>query len=175
MANFNKVLLMGNLTRDVEMRYTPSGLALAKLGMAVNRKFRDSKTNELREEVTFVDVDVWGKQAETANQYLSKGRPIFVEGRLKLDQWDDKATGQKRSKLTVVAERIQFMGGGGQGGQGGPGGGQGGAQGGGGRPPQNRQGGRQAPPAPSQTDGQMDGPPDSGGEDLDIQEDSIPF
>ena len=110
MANLNKVLLMGNLTRDVELRFTPSGLAIANMGLAVNRRFRDSKTNELREEVTFVDIDVWGKQAETANQYLSKGRPVFVEGRLKFDQWDDKQTGQKRSKLKVVAERIQFIG-----------------------------------------------------------------
>ncbi|MFH0939278.1 MAG: single-stranded DNA-binding protein [Planctomycetota bacterium] len=110
MANFNKVMLMGNLTRDVEMRYTPSGIALARLGLAVNRKYRDSKTNELREEVTFVDIDVWGKQAETANQYLSKGQAIFIEGRLKFDQWDDKQTGQKRSKLLVVAERFQFIG-----------------------------------------------------------------
>src|SRR5258708_37061505 len=110
MANFKKVLLMGNLTRDVEMRYTPSGQPLATFGLAVNRKFRDSKTNEMREEVTFVDIDVWGKSAETAHQYLSKGKPIFIEGRLKLDQWDDKATGQKRSKLKVVAERFQFLG-----------------------------------------------------------------
>ncbi|HYF51781.1 MAG TPA: single-stranded DNA-binding protein [Planctomycetota bacterium] len=164
MASFNKVLLMGNLTRDVEMRYTPSGMGLAQLGLAVNRKYRDSKTNELREEVTFVDIEVWGKQAEVANQYLSKGRPVFIEGRLKLDQWDDKQTGQKRSKLKVVAERIHFL----------PGGGGQGGQGGGGRPPQQRPqqgGGRQAPPAPDQ----MEGPPDSGGEDLDIQEDSIPF
>jgi single-strand DNA-binding protein len=175
MASFNKVLLMGNLTRDVEMRYTPSGMALAQIGLAVNRKYRDTKTNEMREEVTFVDIEVWGKQAETANQYLSKGRPVFIEGRLKLDQWDDKATGQKRSKMKVVAERVQFMGsaggpgGAGGGGGGGGGGGQGG--GGGGRPQGRPQQNRQAPPAPDQ----MDGPPDSGGEDLDIQEDNIPF
>jgi single-strand DNA-binding protein len=161
MASYNKVLLMGNLTRDVEMRYTPSGMALAKLGLAVSRKFRDSKTNELREEVAFVDIEVWGKQAETANQYLSKGKPIFVEGRLKFDQWDDKQTGQKRSKLLVVAERIQFLGG-----PGGGGGGQGRApQGGQARPAQSAQ----APQKPAQES--SDGPP----EDLEIQEESIPF
>ena len=80
MASLNKVLLLGNLTRDVEIRYTPGGTALAQFGMAMNRKYRDTKTNEMREEVTFVDIEVWGKQAETANQYLSKGRGVFVEG-----------------------------------------------------------------------------------------------
>ena len=167
MANYNKVLLMGNLTRDVEMRYTPSGMALARLGLAVNRKWRDQKTNEMREEVTFVDIDVWGKQAETANQYLAKGRQVFVEGRLKLDQWDDKTTGQKRSKLTVVAERINFIGGGGGGGGQGGGGGGGAPRGGpSNRPTQQRQ----APPQPDQDSG-LDNPP----EDLNIQEDNIPF
>jgi len=112
MASLNKVLLLGNLTRDVEIRYTPGGTALAQFGMAMNRKYRDTKTNEMREEVTFVDIEVWGKQAETANQYLSKGRGVFVEGRLRLDQWEDKQTGQKRSKLKIVADRIQFVGGG---------------------------------------------------------------
>jgi single-strand DNA-binding protein len=81
------------------------------MGLAMNRKYKDSKTNELKEEVTFVDVDIFGKQAETAHQYLSKGRACFVEGRLKLDSWDDKQTGQKRSKLKVIAEGIQFLGG----------------------------------------------------------------
>ena len=98
MASLNKVLLMGNLTRDIEMRYTPSGMAVARMGLAVSRKFRDSKTNELREEVCFVDIDVFGKQAETAHQYLSKGRPVFIEGRLKLDQWDDKQSDQQALK-----------------------------------------------------------------------------
>jgi single-strand DNA-binding protein len=173
MASLNRVLLMGNLTRDIEMRYTPSGLAVAQMGLAMNRKFRDTKTNELREEVTFVDIDAFGKTAETAHQYLSKGRPVFVEGRLKLDQWDDKQTGQKRTKLKVVAERIQFVGGGqGQGGGGG-GGGQGGGGQGGERAPRPQQSrpnqGRQAPPAPSD----MDAGPEP--EDLDIPEENIPF
>ena len=109
MANFNKVLLMGNLTRDPEVRYTPKGTAIATLGLAVNRTW-STETGEKKEEVTFVDVDVWGRQAETIGQYMSKGRPIFIEGRLKLDQWDDKESGQKRSKLKVVCENFQFIG-----------------------------------------------------------------
>ena len=179
MASLNKVLLMGNLTRDIEMRYTPSGMAVARMGLAVSRKFRDSKTNELREEVCFVDIDVFGKQAETAHQYLSKGRPVFIEGRLKLDQWDDKTTGAKRSKLFVVAERVQFVGGGqGQGGGGGGGGGQGqgsergqGAPMNRGQPARPQQGGRpqQAPQQPSD----MGSGPEP--EDLDIPEETIPF
>lgn len=109
MANFNKVLLMGNLTRDPEVRYTPKGTAIATIGIAVNRTWT-TETGEKKEEVTFVDVDVWGRQAETIGQYMSKGRPIFIEGRLKLDQWDDKESGQKRSKLKVVCESFQFVG-----------------------------------------------------------------
>ncbi len=109
MASYNKVLLMGNLTRDPEVRYTPKGTAIANLGLAVNRRWT-TETGEAKEEVTFVDVEVWGRQAETAGQYLSKGRPVFVEGRLKLDSWEDKESGQKRNKLKVVAERVQFLG-----------------------------------------------------------------
>jgi single-strand DNA-binding protein len=168
MASLNKVLLMGNLTRDVDMRYTPSGMAVAQIGLAVNRKFRDTKTNEMREEVTFVDIDVFGKQAETANQYLSKGRSVFIEGRLKLDQWDDKQTGQKRSKMKVVAERIQFVG----------------------PPPSGQQGGqaprgapaRQARPAPAHAPAAAPaGEPDAGAaqeappEDLEMPEENVPF
>ncbi len=111
MPNLNKVMLMGNLTRDIEMKYTPSGMAVANMGLAINRKFRDSKTNELREEVTFVDIELWGKTAETAHQYLAKGRPVYVEGRLKLDSWDDKTTGKKVYKMRVVGERFEFLGG----------------------------------------------------------------
>lgn len=109
MANFNKVMLMGNLTRDPEVRYTPKGTALATIGLAVNRTWT-TEAGEKKEEVTFVDVEVWGRQAETIGQYMSKGRPLFVEGRLKLDQWDDKESGQKRSKLKVVCENFQFLG-----------------------------------------------------------------
>jgi single-strand DNA-binding protein len=110
MANVNIVILAGNLTADPELRYTPSGAPVCRLRMAVNRRYKDPKTNELREEATFVDVDVFGKQAEAAGQYLTKGRPLLVEGRLRLDQWEDKQTGQKRSRLKVVANRVQFMG-----------------------------------------------------------------
>ncbi len=109
MANFNKVLLMGNLTRDPEVRYTPKGTAIASFGLAVNRKWTDD-SGQQHEEVTFVDVDLWSRQAEIAQQYLRKGSPLFVEGRLKLDQWDDKQSGQKRSKLKVIGERIQLLG-----------------------------------------------------------------
>ena len=116
MANFNKVILMGNLTRDPELRYTLKGTAIARLGVAVNRRWT-SEGGEQREETTFVDVDAFGKQAETLGQYMKKGRPIFIEGRLRLDSWEDKQTGQKRSKLGVVLENFQFMGTGGQGGR----------------------------------------------------------
>jgi single-strand DNA-binding protein len=108
MANFNKVILAGNLTRDPELRYTPKGMAIAKLGLAINRTWKN-EAGETKEEVTFVDVDAFGRTAETIGQYLKKGRPILIEGRLKLDQWDDKQTGQKRSRLGVVLETFQFL------------------------------------------------------------------
>ena len=111
MASFNKVILMGNLTRDPELRYTPKGTAIAKFGLAVNRKWK-SETGELKDEVTFVDIDAFSKTAELVGQYLRKGSAVLVEGRLRLDQWDDKTTGQKRSKLGVVAEDVRFVGGG---------------------------------------------------------------
>src|SRR5437763_385437 len=104
MANFNKVILAGNLTRDPEVRYTPKGTAIAKLGLAINRTWKN-EAGETKEEVTFVDVDAFGRTAEVISQYLKKGRPILVEGRLKLDQWDDKQTGQKRSRLEVLKQR----------------------------------------------------------------------
>ena len=110
MASFNKVVLVGNLTRDPELRYTPKGTAIAKIGLAVNRVWTN-EAGEKKEEVTFVDVDVFGRTAENVGQYMRKGRPILIEGRLKLDQWDDKQTGQKKSKLGVVAETVQFLGG----------------------------------------------------------------
>lgn len=118
MASFNKVILIGNLTRDPELKYTPKGMAIAKLGLAVNRNWR-TESGEQREEVTFIDVDAFGKQAETVAQYLKKGRPIMIEGRLKLDQWEDKQSGQKRSKLGVVMETFQFLDSGRGGGEGG--------------------------------------------------------
>ena len=109
MASFNKVILVGNLTRDPELRYTPKGTAIAKFGLAVNRVWT-SESGEKKEEVTFIDIDVFGRTAENVAQYMRKGSPMLVEGRLRLDQWDDKQTGQKRSKLGVVGEIIQFLG-----------------------------------------------------------------
>ena len=118
MPNYNKVILMGNLTRDPEVRYTSGGTAIAKLGLAVNRRWKNQE-GQMQEETTFVDVDAFGRQAETIGQYLKKGRPVMMEGRLKLDQWDDKQTGQKRSKLGVVLENFQFLDSRGEGGGGG--------------------------------------------------------
>src|SRR5947207_8653017 len=109
MASFNKVILVGNLTRDPELRYTPKGIAIAKVGLAVNRVWT-SESGEKKEEVTFVDVDIFGRTAENVAQYMRKGRSILIEGRLRLDQWDYKQTGQKRSRLGVVAETVQFPG-----------------------------------------------------------------
>ena len=109
MASVNKVMLIGNLTRDPEVRYTPKGSAVADVGLAINRYFT-MENGEKREETTFVDVVLWGRQAELAQQYLSKGRPVYIEGRLQLDSWEDKNTGQKRSKLRVVGENMQFLG-----------------------------------------------------------------
>ena len=105
MASFNKVILLGNLTRDPEVRYTPKGTAVTELGMAVNRVYT-AENGEKREEATFVDVTFWGRTAEIAGEYLKKGRPVFIEGRLQLDTWDDKQSGQKRSKLKVIGEGI---------------------------------------------------------------------
>lgn len=119
MASYNRVILIGNLTRDPELRYTPSGTAVTEVGMAVNDK-RKGANGEWVEETTFVDVTLWGRTAEVATEYLHKGAPLMIEGRLKYDQWQDK-DGQKRSKLRVVGERMQMLGGKGGGGQGGGG------------------------------------------------------
>jgi single-strand DNA-binding protein len=142
MASFNRVILMGNLTRDVEVKYLQSGMAVAEIGLAVNDR-RKNQQGEWVEEVTFVDITLWGRTAEVAGEYLSKGSPVLIEGRLKLDQWETE--GQKRSKLKVIGERMQMLGG--RGGQGG------GGQGGGGRGGQNQnydEGGDygDGPPAP---------------------------
>ncbi|HJT45496.1 MAG TPA: single-stranded DNA-binding protein [Chthoniobacterales bacterium] len=110
MASFNKVILLGNLTRDPEVRYTPKGSAVCDLGIAVNRSYT-LDSGEKREEVTFVDVVLWARLAEIAGEYLKKGRPVFIEGRLQLDTWDDKQSGQKRSKLRVIGETMQLLGG----------------------------------------------------------------
>src|SRR5436190_14804004 len=121
MASLNKVMLIGNLTRDPEIKYTPKGTAIADIGLAVNRNYT-TESGEKREEVTFIDVTLWGRVAEIVGEYCKKGRPLFVEGRLQLDTWEDKQSGQKRSKLKVVGENIQLLGsreGGGGGGSGG--------------------------------------------------------
>ena len=110
MANYNKVTLLGTLTRDPETKETQSGLAIAKLGLAINRSYK-SKTGEKVEDTTFVDVDAFGKQAETLAKYMSKGKQILIDGRLKTDTWNDKTTGKERSKLGVVLESFQFIGG----------------------------------------------------------------
>ena len=163
MASVNKVMLLGNLTRDPEIRYTPKGTAVTDLGMAINR-IRTGDNGERIEEVTYVDVTLWGRSAELAGQYLGKGRSVFIEGRLQLDQWDDKATGQKRSRLRVVGENMQFIGGQGQGGGG-----------------VNAQGGNQQQSKPAQQQQQTSGdsaPPQSGGaaaSSFDDDADDIPF
>lgn len=144
MANLNKVMLIGNLTRDPELRYTPKGTAVADIALAINRVWNNEQ-GQKQEETTFVDITLWGRQAELAQQYLTKGRGVYVEGRLQMDTWDDKQTGQKRSKLKVVAESLQFLpdGKGSSGPQGG------GSHGGSARPPQSGgrpQGASAAPP-----------------------------
>jgi len=108
MANFNKVILAGNLTRDPELRYTPKGTAIARIGLAINRSWK-GESGEMKEEVTFVEVEAFGRQAEVIAQYMKKGRPFLVEGRLRLDQWEDKNTHQKQSKLKVVLEGFSFI------------------------------------------------------------------
>lgn len=107
-ASLNKVFLMGNLTRDPEVRALPSGDKVAEFGLAMSEQYRSKATNEIKESVTFVDVSVWGRSAENCGQYLAKGRPVFIEGRLVLDQWEDKE-GKKRSRLRVRADRVQFL------------------------------------------------------------------
>ncbi len=106
--NLNQVMLGGNITRDIEIRTLPSGQSIAQVGIAINRKWKDKNDNPM-EEVTFVDCEAWGKTAELMHKYLAKGRPVFIEGRLKLDQWEDKESGQKRSKMKVVIESFQFI------------------------------------------------------------------
>jgi len=108
--NVNNVTIAGNITRDIEMKFTPGGMGIASFGVAINRKFKDKATGDMREDVTFVDCDAFGKTAEAMHKYLTKGSPIYIEGRLKLDSWEDKQTGQKRSKLKVVVDNFQFVG-----------------------------------------------------------------
>ena len=168
MASFNQVILLGNLTRDPQLKYLPSQTAVAEFGIACNRKFK-SAAGEDREEVTFVDITAFGKQAELINQYFTKGKPIFIEGRLKFDSWEDKQGGGKRSKLTVVLEGFQFIGGrdGGGGGGGRSQGYEGGADEGGPSAPPQRGPSRQAPSQPQAQ------PPF--GDEQQFKDDDIPF
>ena len=127
MASYNKVILVGNLTRDPELRHIPSGTAVTDLGLAVNRTWTDRNTNQRSEETTFVDVTCWGRTAEIACEYLRKGRPVLVEGRLQMDEWNDRETGAKRTKLKVVCDNMQMLGSRNEGNSGGGGGGGGGS------------------------------------------------
>ena len=145
MANYNKVMLLGNLTRDPQLRYTPSQMAVCEFGLAVNRR-RRSSSGEQQEEVCFVDITAWGKQAETLSKYVTKGQPLFIEGRLTLDRWETK-DGQKRSKLHVTLENFQFLDSG-----------------------RNRQGAAGAPPeGPAKSGG------DAYQYNQDLEDDTIPF
>lgn len=160
MANLNKVMLIGNCTRDPEVRYTPKGTAVAEVGLAVNR-ISTNEQGERREEVTFIDVTLWGRQAEIAGEYLKKGRPVFIEGRLQLDTWDDKQSGQKRSKLKVVAENLQLLGSRDSGAGGGGGGGDYSQE--------------YAPPVRKPVSKPAPAPRPPADPDLDVGEDDIPF
>lgn len=162
MANFNKVILIGNLTRDPELRVTPSGTSICKFGLAVNRNYT-TQDGEKREETTFVDIDAFGKPAEIISKYMAKGRPILVEGRLKLDQWEDKNTGEKRSRMGVVCENFQFLGGRGEGDSGG----------GGQDNPATRGYEENSPPARADSGGKP--AQASSGKTDDIEEDDVPF
>ncbi|MGQ0612742.1 MAG: single-stranded DNA-binding protein [Planctomycetaceae bacterium] len=159
MANYNKVFLMGNLTRDPELRYTQGGSALVKFGLAVNRKYRNKNTQEMIEETCFVDIEGWGAQAETFSRYMRKGRPVFVEGRLRLDSWESKE-GQKRNRLVVVMEAFQFL-------AAGPGGSR--EEGGGGR------GGKAPAQESSEAPGEVADAPAGGSQPEDYDFDDIPF
>lgn len=149
MANLNKVLLLGNLTRDPDLRHTSKGTAVAELGIAVNRRTQDGNGG-WKDETTFVDVTAWGSTAENASKYLTKGRAVFIEGRLQLDSWDDKQTGQKRSKLKVVGENIQFL-------------------------PDGKSANRSTPPQDREPATRNDGLPVNGASTDEYEDDNIPF
>jgi len=170
MASFNKVILVGNLTRDPEVRYIPSGTAVCDVGLAVNSQWTDRKTNERKEEVTFIDVTLWGRTAEIAGEYLAKGRPVLIEGRLHLDSWEDKESGQKRSKLKVIGESLQMLGSRDGGGSGGSGSGGGSAAAGGAARGSSRP--AAAPSRPASNRGTDNRVNESGGNDRDAEADS---
>jgi single-strand DNA-binding protein len=154
MPNLNKVMLIGNLTRDPEIKYTPKGTAIAAFGLAVNRNYT-TESGEKREEVTFIDLEAYARLAEIIGEYCKKGRPIFVEGRLKLDTWDDKQSGQKRSKMKVIVETMQLLGSR----EGGGGGGEFEGSQSGGAPQQQQRRAPQPPPRPA-ADPDLDAAPD---------------
>lgn len=170
---YNKVLLIGNLTRDVELRYTQSGTAIGKFGIATNRKWKDRASGEDREEVMFVDVNVFGRSAEIANQYLSKGRRVFVEGRLVLERWNDQ-NGQPRSKHSIHADTVQFLDSKGSG-EGGGGGASYGNSGGDDYAQGYDDGGYQAPAAPRASAPAAQPPKRPTPPQVDINDDEIPF
>lgn len=178
MASYNRVILMGNLTRDPEVRYTPNGTAVTDIGLAVNRTWFDKQTNQRQEDVTFLDVTLWARTAEVAGEYLSKGKPVLIEGRLKMDSWDDRETGQKRYKLKIIGEQMTML----------PSGGAGGPRSDGGGGARGRQGGNSEGNASSADEYQGGG--GAGGEDYgasnpadsfydapaaDIPSDEVPF
>ena len=178
MATYNRVILLGNLTRDPEVKFLPSGSAVCDLGLALNRQWTDKGSGQRREEVTFVDVTCFGRTAEIAGEYLSKGRQVHIEGRLQMDQWEDRNSGQKRSKLKVICDQLTMVGGRNDGGPAG-GGNRGGYNQGGGRPQQGNpqqgysqqntgQGGGSPAPAPAD-----DYYADTGGQDF--PDDEVPF
>jgi single-strand DNA-binding protein len=178
MASFNKVILMGNLTRDPELRYTQSNMAVCKVGLAANRRYKDAQRDEWVEKVTFVDVTIFGRRGETFEKYHKKGATAFFEGRLEYDTWDDKNTGQKRSKLYVVADNWEFVSGSGgresSGGRGGAaGGGYGESDGDGG----GDEGGARRQAAPADAGAPQGGYGDYGGasEPDSIDADDTPF
>lgn len=166
MASLNKVMLIGNLTRDPEVRYTPKGTAVTDIGLAVNRSYT-TDTGDRREETCFVDVTLWGRQAEIAGQYMKKGRPVYIEGRLQMDTWQDKQTGQNRSRLKVVGDAFQFLG------SREDGGGGGGSSSGGGASHQGD--GPQYDSGSSHGGGYDDSPRGGGGSSREEEEDDIPF
>ena len=152
MANLNKVMLIGNLVADPEIRYTPKGTAVTDLRLAVNRHWT-GESGQKQEETTYIDVTLWSRQAELAGQYLSKGRPVFIEGRLQMEMWEDKTSGQKRSKLKIVGENMQFLGSG------------------------NSGGGNRGGDAPAQQSGgaPAQSQPQGGSAAVEVPEDDIPF
>lgn len=164
MANLNKVMIIGNLTRDPEIKYTPKGSAIADVALAINRNYT-TDSGEKREETTYVDVVLYGRLAEIAGEYLKKGRPVYIEGRLKLDTWDDKATGQKRSKMRVVGEGLQLLGGRDSGG----------SSGGGGGDYEEADRAPRRPPSRSEGSGRPVASKPPHDPDLDVEHDDIPF